>query len=45
MLVVAVVVVAAPFVLMVQFNPGSRADARGRRLRTKWTSHSAKQSS
>ena len=43
MLVVAALIVAAPFVLLVAFNPGSRADAHGRRLRYRWTSHKRKQ--
>lgn len=36
MLVTAAVVVALPFVLMVVFNGGDRADSRGRRSNHTW---------
>jgi hypothetical protein len=36
MLVVAVLVVALPYLLMVAFNAGNRADSRGRRIDHAW---------
>ncbi len=36
MVVVAVVVVALPFVLMFAFNGEDRADSRGRRISRRW---------
>jgi hypothetical protein len=38
MLVVAAGILVLPFVLMVAFNAGDRADARGRRTNVNWTS-------
>ena len=36
MIVVALVIVVLPFVLMVVFNAGNRADSRGRRVNHSW---------
>lgn len=36
MVVVAVVVVALPFVLMYAFNGDDRSDSRGRRISSRW---------
>ncbi len=38
MIVTAVILISLPFILMSVFNTGNRADSRGRRTNTRWTS-------